>query len=195
MAFDCGSAVRRLRWIVMLAMPLAACVTLQQSPTEAGKALGALGSRDAAMRQLAQDTRDVTARLAGLETREKEAVIALLTLSNAVAAYERAGGRLDEVPLQDYYASLADLSRNYRTPGKFQAVILACFDASVSCAGAKKSCLDEGGGEDECDGSPKVVEACGAEAACMYDAFIDLDRAMPDILDGRDPWPPQPFPY
>jgi len=194
MAFDGGSLFPRLRWPALLALPLAACLTVQQ-PTPTGKAYEALGSRDAAMRELAQDVGDVTARLAGLDAREREAVIALLTLSNAVAAYERAGARTDEAPLQDYYASLSGLSRNYRAPGKFQSVILACFDASVSCASAEKSCRDEGHSERDCGRNPDVIEACGAEAACMSEAFIDLGRVLPDILDGRDPWPPLPFPY
>lgn len=182
-----GSVLRPLRWAVLLALPLAACVTTQRAPTATGEAIAAIESRNAAMRELTQQTGTVTGRLARLDRQEKDAVIALLTLSNAVAAYERAGARIDPVPLQTYYNGLRDLSRSYRVPGKFQSTLLACFDASVSCASATKSCLDEGGSEIDCERSPDVVEACGAEAACMYDAFLEIERVFPDILGGRDP--------
>lgn len=185
------------RWPMFLAAFLAGCEMTEadlqtpapESPVEA------IEARNAVMGELAQDAREVAARLIWLETQEKNAVIALLTLSNAVAAYERAGLRIDQAPLESYYRSLRELSPGYAAPGQFQSVVvLACFDASVSCASAQKSCRDAGREDFECDEDPDVIEACGAEAACMYEAFLDLGSRLPQILGGRDPWP-RPFPY
>ncbi len=190
-----GSVPWSLCWSVILALPLAACITTQKEPAETGKAVAMLEARNTAMAELAQQTRVVTTRLERLEKSEKDAVIALLTLSNAVAAYERAGALKIEEPLRSYYGELGRLSTGYRAPGKFQSMILACFDESVSCATAQQRCRNEGRSDTDCDRDPGVIEACGAEAACIFDAVRDLERVIPDILGGRDPWPPQPFPF
>ena len=104
----------------------------------------------------------------------------------------------EDILLKEFYGQLNQLSPNYQVVGKYQSFLNACFDQMVSCAKAQKECRDDDinhGQADECDHDLKVIEACANEAICITKQFFEMERVIPDLLGGRDPWPPQPFPY
>lgn len=180
---------------LILGMFMPSCAQAQQVSQKTKESVIAFEKRNDAMRKLAQESRVVIDELQKLSEKEKSAVVALVTLSKAVSAYEAVRVRANEEPLRIYYKTLGQLSPAYKAPGKFQSILGACFDQSVGCLSALQSCEAEGRSHDDCEADPGVIQACGAEATCFFSAFLKLEKVIPDILGGRDPWPPQPFPY
>lgn len=169
--------------------------TLAQQPAKTGKAEEAFHGREKAMQELAADTKQTLDSLRTLTKEQKSAVVALMAITRAAAAYESRFMKKDDASLRALYGPLSQFSPAYKAPGKFQGFLNACFDATVSCLSARKKCLDDGKTPDQCDQDPKVLEPCANEAICFTNYFIKLHRGIPQILGGRDPWPPQPFPY
>jgi hypothetical protein len=168
---------------------------LAQEVVKAGKTGEAYQAREKAMQELAADSKKSIDSLKSLTKEQKNAVVALLAITRAAAAYESRFMKKDDKALRMLYGSLGQFSSAYRAPGAFQSVILGCFDATVSCLSAQKKCRGAGGSADECDGTPDVIESCANEAICFTSAFMKLHQGIPQILGGRDPWPPLPFPY
>lgn len=153
----------------------------------------ALRARDKAMQELAADSKRILADLDSLSQKQKNSVIALMAISRAAAAYEAPLLKKSAPSLREYYGNFRDFSKAYRAPGTFQVHLSSCFDETIACASAQARCK---GTDRECDRDPSVAAACSREAICMVKAFQELHRGIPDILGGRDPWPPpQPFPY
>ena len=171
------------------------CAHLQGERRTPSELSSIYNKRDEALNVLLERNQNIVNNLKNLDDNEKNSVIALVTLTKAVTNYEIVAARKDKKLVKEYYQQLNALSPSYAATGKFQTILGACFDQSVSCLQAKKDCLDDGGKEDECDGNPRVVQPCANEAICVINTFVDLDHGIPDILGGRDPWPPQPFPY
>jgi hypothetical protein len=172
--------------------------TAAQQPAKPGKGSQALQEREKAMAQLASDSKQALDRLQALTSEQKNAVIALMAITRASAAYESRFLRKDDASLRSLYDPLSKFSPAYRAPASFnRSWMTACFDQTVSCLSAQKKCRDKGGSEDQCDRKFDVIEACGNEAACITREFLNLHKGIPTILGGRDPWPPkpQPFPY
>jgi hypothetical protein len=181
--------------IASLAVILAIPVTAQQ-PAKSGKASQLFQEREKAVQVLAADSKRILGSLKTLTQEQRNAVIALMAVTSATAAYESRFMKNDDPSLSALYGSLGQFSPAYRAPAKFnQRLMAACFDQTVSCLSAQKKCLDGGGKRDQCDRDYKVIEACGNEAACFTSEFMKLHQWIPQILGGRDPWPPQPFPY
>lgn len=169
--------------------------TLAQQPAKSSKTEEAFHGREKAMQELAADTERIVDSLKTLTKEQRNAVTALLAVTRAGAAYESRFMRRDDASLRALYGTLREFSPAYKAPGKFQGLLDTCFDASVGCLRSRKECLDSGKKEDQCDRDPKVMEPCANEAICFTSAFIKLHQGIPEILRGRDPWPPQPFPY
>ncbi len=185
-------------WCVMALLLFAGCNTKseegpKQPPHTAEPA--AIEKRDEAMRQLAGETKTVLQALKGLDAKEKDAVVALVALTKAVEKYEAMRLSKDATVVGAYYKDLSNYSDRFNLLAEFRSAIMGCFNASVSCLSARKKCLDEGRTEAQCDRDPKVIEPCANEAACIAGAFLKLKKGLPDILGGRNPWPPQPFPF
>jgi hypothetical protein len=176
---------------VIVATPL-----LAQKPAKPNEGSRALQEREKAMRELALDGKRLLNGLKGLTREQRNAVIALMAITRASAFYESRFLKRDDASLQAFYGPLGQFSPAYRAPATFhQQIIRTCFDATVSCLSAQKKCRNSGGSDDQCDRDFRVIEACANEAACMTREFIRLHQGIPHILGGRDPWPPQPFPY
>lgn len=151
--------------------------------------------RDLAIRQLVAETGSILEPLKELESNEMDAVVALLALSKAVGSYESAQLRRDDETINSYYQELDNVSEHFSRVFDVKTFILNCFDQTVSCLSALKECQDEGRSEEECERSPDAVVACGNEAMCITEQFLKIEKGLPDILGGREPWPPQPKPY
>jgi hypothetical protein len=182
---------------LLAAATFGGCARESQPVVDSGRLEEALGQRTDAVKTLAADASQMVNELVRLGETERNAVAGLVAMSKAVALYESRLGADSDV-LREFYNSLTGYSAAFAGVGKFQAVI-ACFDASVACLGALKECEEEAEqgnrNADQCNGDPKVVEPCANEALCMLAEFEKLHEAVPDLLAGRDPWPPQPFPY
>jgi hypothetical protein len=171
-----------------LCLPLAA---------QDGKGSQALQEREKAMGQLAADGRQALDRLKGLSGEQKNAVVALMAISRASAAYESRFLKKDDASLRALYRDLGQFSPAYQAPGNFIVSLrAACFDQTVACVSAQASCRKEGKSDAECDRSFGVIEACANEMACVTKELLQLHKGFPTILGGC-PWPPgpQPFPY
>jgi hypothetical protein len=178
-----------------LAIFLIVVLTLAQQSPKTGKAEDAFRGREKAMRELAGDNKNIVDSLKTLTAKQKNAVVALMALTRAAATYESRFMKKDDASLRALYGPLSQLSPAYRAPGKFQSLLAGCFNVTASCLKAQKQCHDDGKKEDECDRDPKVLEPCANEAICVTNEFLKLHKEIPRILEGRDPWPPQPFPY
>lgn len=162
-----------------------------------GRGSAALQDREKAMSQLAADSKEALHRLKGLSGEEKSAVVALMAISRASAAYESRFLKKDDAALRALYRDLGQFSPAYRAPGNFLLSLrTACFDQSLACASAQASCRKGGKTDAECERSFSVIEACANEMACVTKELQQLHKGFPTILGGR-PWPPgpQPFPY
>ncbi|HEX6034016.1 MAG TPA: hypothetical protein VFY83_06250 [Anaerolineales bacterium] len=168
---------------------------LAQQPSKPSKAEEAFRMREMAMQELAGDSEKIAGSLKTLSAEQRSAVVALMAITRAAAAYESRFMRKDDASLRTFYGTFSRFSPAYKAPGKFQSLLAGCFDATVSCLSAQKKCLDDGNKVYECERDPKVVEPCANEAICFTNEFFKLHKGIPDILGGRDPWPPQPFPY
>jgi len=177
------------------AVLLAVLPALAQRPATTSREKGVFDRCGTAMEHLAEDSNQLLDELRTLTKEQRNAVVALMAVTRAAAAYESRFMRQDDAPLRALYGSLSQFSPAYMAPGKFETLLNGCFDATVACLSAQKKCLDEGGKNQQCDQDPRVVEPCANEAICFMNAFIKLHQGIPEILVGRDPWPPQPFPY
>jgi len=189
---------RSIAAVTAFILSIACCPTFAQQTATSQKGRQALQEREKAMAQLATDSKQVVERLKELTAEQKNAVVALMAISRASAVYESRFLRKDDASLRALYGALSDFSLAYRAPASFsRSWMTACFDQTVACLGAQKTCRDSGTSEQDCDRRFDVIEACGNEAACVTSEFIKLHQGIPQILGGRDPWPPkpQPFPY
>ncbi len=183
---------------VLIAVIVAGCTQETEPTGDAAGLVEALQQRTDVMQELVSEANVMVQELEGLSERQWNAVAGLIAVSKPIAIYESSHlGRQEDV-LRDFYGRLVGISRGFVGAVKFQPV-MACFDQSVSCLSALQKCraeAEEGNrNADECDSDPKVVGPCADEALCMLRQFEMLRGAIPDILGGRDPWPPQPFPY
>ncbi|MCI0613781.1 hypothetical protein L0244_12425 [bacterium] len=154
-----------------------------------------LQERNAAMRQLTEETGAIVQQLKKLDQNEINAVVALLAMTKAVGFYEFTAVRRDDKIISSYYEELSKLSPHFSNVVNVRAIVMSCFQEMVSCGSAQKKCQDEGKSEEECETNPDVIIACGNEALCVTKALLKIKTGMPDILGGRNPWPPLPKPY
>ncbi len=187
--------IRKTSVVTVLAAVLLVLPLLAQQVGKTGREGQAFQEREKAMQQLAEDSRQIVDSLKTLTKEQKNSVVALMAITRAAAAYESRFIRQDDRSLRALYEPLGQFSQAYKAPGKFQGLLNGCFDATVSCLSAQKKCLDAGGKEDQCNGDPKVLVPCANEAICVIGAFMKLHQGIPQIVLGRDPWPPIPFPY
>jgi hypothetical protein len=182
--------------VVGLVALLVCLPAMAQQQRKSDKGSRALQEREKAMAQLAADSKQALDRLKGLTSEQKNAVIALMAISRASGAYESRFLRKDDPSLRALYGELRQFSPAYRAPASFsRSWMTTCFDQTVACLSAQKKCREGGSTDDQCDRSYAVIEACGNEMACITSEFLKLHKGIPTILGGRDPWPPQPFPY
>jgi hypothetical protein len=156
----------------------------------------ALQAMQKSMEMLAADSNKILSTLKTLTAKQKNSVIALMAITRAAGIYETYFQKKDDVALHALYTPLSRFSPAYSAPGKFQAFTDQYFEATVACLGATKEC-EEGkhpSGYD-CDSDPKVMVPCINMFLIFMREFQKLHQGIPDILDGKDPWPPQPFPY
>ena len=146
------------------------------------------------MQQLAAENKKILESLRGLTTQQKNAVIALMTITRGAAAYESRFLTADDPSLRAFYDPMRDFSPAYKATGKFQSLLGSCFNETVACLRAQKECREASRASD-CDTQPAVIEACANEMICFTREFKKLFDGIPGILGGRDPWPPQLFPY
>jgi hypothetical protein len=151
--------------------------------------------RKSAMQRLASAHESALNNLKGLSPDQKNAILAVMTISGAAAAYESRFPQSDDAGLRSIYGHLRGLSSAYAAPGKFQGLLHQCRDQTIACLVAIKKCEEGGRNATRCEADAKVIEPCGNEAACMMNAFMQLYAGVPQMLSGKDPWPPQPFPY
>jgi hypothetical protein len=183
--------------VAAVAAITALSVCLPLAAQRDGKGNQALQEREKAMAQLAADARLALDRLKGLSGEQKNAVVALMAISRASAAYESRFLKKDDAPLRAFYRDLGQFSPAYQAPGNFIVSLrAACFDQTVACVSAQAKCRKGGKTDAECERSFEVIEACANEMACMTNELRQLHKGFPTILGGR-PWPPgpQPFPY
>ena len=179
----------------ILAMFVAVVSAAAEQPAKSGEVEESYQRREEAMQKLTVDSKRILGSLKALSREQKNAVVALMAVTRAAAAYESRLLKRDDPSLRALYGGFREFSPAYKAPGKFQSLLSACFDASVSCLSALKECLDDGKKEVECDSDPNVREPCANEAICFTAGFMKLHQGIPEILGGRDPWPPLPFPY
>ncbi len=167
--------------------------TMAQQSAEANKMKEASRGRERAMQELAADSRRILDSLKTLTKEQRNAVVALIAVAKATAAYESHLGSKYDSSLRAVYEPLRQFSPAYAAPRHIQVSINGCFAAWKSCAQATEECSGRSHAG-SCDGDPKVVEPCANEAMCFTREFIKLHHGMPEILGGRDPFPPHTFP-
>lgn len=166
----------------------------QESQEEPSLDTAVFEKRDDAIRQLIGHTNAILKQLEDLDDGERNAVAALLVTSKAVGTYETFSFNREEEILNSYYRELSSFSDVFARSSDVKVFMAACFDQTIDCLSAQKECEDDENQRD-CEHSPKVIGACGAEASCIVNEFLKIERGVPDILGGREPWPPLPRPY
>jgi hypothetical protein len=186
-------------WVGVAVISIVICViSLQlsaQQPTNTVRPDQAKQGLQKAMQVLASDSQKILEKLKPLTKEQKNAVIALMTISRAAATYESRFMKKDDTSIRSFYGSLRQFAPAYKTPGKFQSRMGESFDAQMACATAQQACRKEGKSDDDCDSDPKVIVPCANEMIIFIGEFKELHQGIPQIMQGKDPWPPIPFPY
>jgi hypothetical protein len=184
-------------FIISLLISFLASQSLTQQKTIPEKKQGTFQGMQKAMQHLNIDTKQILVILKPLTLKQKNAVIAFATIMRAAAIYESLTYKKKDTALQALYNQLSKFSKAYCAPGKLQGFTDPHFQATVDCLSALKECEDRQPKPDnyDCDSDPKVIVPCVNEFLIFMEEFEKLHKGIPDILDGKDPWPPIPFPY
>lgn len=157
-------------------------------------------NRDNAIKALTSDANEILKELKGLNEKERNSVIALLIISNAMSMYEFTQSTNDTA-LNNFHNNLFLFSPMASAMPSSKDALSACFDEIVGCIKALGDCEKQnqsneiGKGKINCDLSPDVRISCGQEAYCMINFFMGIHGVIPDIINGKKPlspeWPPK----
>ena len=187
--------MRRLFRVGFLFSSLIAVFFLYQSPAQQAivreKPQKTFKDMQKAMQQLAIDSKQILSTLKPLSKKQKNAVIALITIMRASAVYESFFKNKNDSALRLLYAPLKEFSTAYTAPRKFQDFSDPYNQAVIDCLSALKKCEDGKTNPNyDCDNDPHVMVPCANEIILFTEQFKQLHNGLPKILDGMDPWPP-----
>lgn len=149
--------------------------------------------RDAAVRSLLSVTADMVKRLHSLRDDDKQAVVAVVALSQFVAAYARSRARPDETIVSGFYEAIGALSPDISGRLDFRRIAFACRDESIAYASAMAKCLKDGNKtEDQCE--VESASQAASEVLCMMRQLEALKGIFGRIFGTKFPPGPQPRP-